>query len=153
MLEASTGEPDGKWKAWIKWLRLAGVVAAGTWLLRLSEQDLAILLVLAVVLAVMCFRLRLTEQRIELLVDGHPVQLKLYTDVSRRVWLEALSEGRLERSCIMQAYHQGWLDHALALGGKRYALRIFVKTHGDGYLVSNKGRGFDMVVVRNTWAG
>ena len=152
MLEASTGEPDGKWKAWFKWLRLLGVAAAGTWLLRLSEQDGAMLLVLAVILAVMCFRLRLTGQRIELLIDGHPVRLDLYTDVSRRVWLEARSQGGLERSCIMQPYHQGWLDHALTLGGKRYVLQIFVKTYGDGYLVSNRGRGFDMVVLRNTCA-
>lgn len=150
MTKVSTGEPDGKWKAWAKWLRLLGVTVAGAWLLHHSEQDVAIVLVLGTVLAVMCARMRLTEQHLELLIDGHSVQLNLYTDISRRVWLEWKSREQAVRSCIRERYHEGWLDHGLALGGKQYSLRIFVKPFGNGYLVSNAGRGFDMVVVRNT---
>lgn len=150
MADVSTGAPDDRWKAWGKWLRLFGVVAAGTWLLRLTDQHLAVVLGLAALVVAMCYRLRLTEQRLDLLVDGRPVQLNLYTDMSRRVWLESRSGDTLVRTCIMPSYHQGWLDHVLRFGGKPYSLRIFVKPYGDGYLVSNQGRGFDMVVLRNT---
>lgn len=153
MTDVSTGEPVGRWRAWIKWLRLLAVVLAGIWLARLLDQSIAVLFVLAVVIVVMLVRFRLAEQRLDLLIDGHPVQLNLYTDPSRRVWLESRSVGRLARSCITTPYQQGWLEHALILNGKRYVLRIFVKTSvGAGYLVSNHGRGFDMVVLRNTCA-
>lgn len=150
MADVSTGAPSDQWKAWGKWLRLLGVLAAGTWLLSYSGQNPVVLLALAVVAGVMCFRMRLTEQRLDLLVDGRPVQLNLYTDVSRRVWLESRSSGTLVRSCLMASYHEGWIDHVLRLGGKPYPLRILVKPYGDGYLVSNQGRGFDMAVLRNT---
>ena len=149
-MHVSTGEPDGKWKAWVKWLRLAGVVLASIWLLRQSEHDIAILLVSGTVLAVMCARLRLTGQRLELLIDRRPVQLTLYTDLSRRVWLEWKGGERAVRSCIREPYQEGWLDHDIVLYGKRYSLRIFVKPFGSGYMMSNVGRGFDMTVVRNT---
>jgi len=150
-MNVSTGEPEGRWKAWGKWLRLLGVAVAGIWMQRHSEQDMAILAVMGAVLAVMCWRMRLTGQQIELLIEQHPVQLNLYTDISRRVWLEWKSRGAAGRSCIRAPYHEGWGDHALTLEGKQYSLRIFVKPFADGYLVSNYGRGFDMVVVRNTW--
>lgn len=152
MTNVSTGEPDNQWKAWGKWLRLFGVVAAGTWLLRVSDQHIVVVLGLAAIVAVMCVRLRLTEQRLDLLVDGRPVQLNLYTDMFRRVWLESRSAGTLVRTCIMHSYQQGWRDHVLGLGGRQYSLRVLVRPYGDGYLVSNQGRGFDMVVLRNSCA-
>lgn len=149
-MHVSTGEPDGQWKAWVKWLRLLGVLVSGLWLLRHSEQDIAIVLVLGTVLSVMLFRMRLTGQRLDLLIDQHPVQVNLYTDISRRVWIECRNEGAVLRSCIRKPYEEGWLDHDIALSGKQYRVRIFVKPFGSGYMMSNVGRGFDMVVVRNT---
>jgi hypothetical protein len=152
MRNASTGEPDSNWKAWVKWLRLLGVVLVAVWLLAHSEQDVAIVLVFGALFAVLCSRLRLTAQRVELLIDGKAVRLMLYTDVSRRVWIESKSPNNGARACVMAPYSQGWVDHAVTLDGKQYTLRILVKPFGAGYLVSNYGRGFDMVVVRNSWA-
>ncbi|MCC2974221.1 hypothetical protein [Massilia sp. IC2-476] len=150
MSNVSTGEPDGQWKGWIKWLRLLGVLVAGIWLQKLWNQDIVVLLMMTVVLVVMLARLRLTEQRLDLLIDRHPVQLNLYTDPSRRVWLESRSDGVFERCRITDPYYQGWLDHTLTLRGRPYRLRIFVKTYGCGYMVSNYERGFEMRVLRNT---
>lgn len=150
MTHVSTGEPDGKWKAWAKWLKLLGVLAVGGWLVRQSEQHIAVILVWAAILAVMCFRIRRTEQCLELLIDRHPVRLNIYTDISRRVWIEWKSREQAGRSCIREPYQEGWLDHVITLDGRQYSLLIFVKPFGDGYLVSNVGRGFEMVVVRNT---
>ncbi|MFN3790017.1 hypothetical protein [Massilia sp.] len=152
MRNASTGEPERSWQAWVKWLRLLGVALVGGWLLARSEQDTAIVLLFGALFAVLCSRLRLTAQRVELLIDGQAVQLMLYTDVSRRVWIACKSRNDCARACIMAPYSQGWVDHAINLDGKQYTLRILVKPFGAGYLVSNYGRGFDMVVVRNSWA-
>ncbi len=150
MRYVSTSEPDGKWKGWIKWLRLLGVLVAGIWLQKLSNWNVPVLLVLAVFFVFMLTRLRLTEQRLDLLVDRRPVQLNLYTDPSRRVWLESRSDGVLERCRITDPYYQGWLDHTITLHGRPYTLRILVKPYGDGYMVSNHERGFEMLVLRNT---
>ncbi len=152
MNNVSTGAPDGKWKAWVKWLRLFSVILAAVWLLRYSEQHPVVALVCGALVVLVCARTRLSAQCLDLLIDGHPVQLTLYTDVSRRVWIEWTSRNERVRARIMEPYCQGWVDHDICLGGRQYSLRIFVEHFGGGYLVSNHGRGFDMVVLRNTCA-
>eukprot|EP01034_Spumella_vulgaris_P035495 gene35495-43762_t len=80
-----------------------------------------------------------------------PVQVNLYTDASRRTWIKWKSQRTAILSCIREPYSTGWVDHEIALDGKQYRLRILVKPIGDGYMISNHGRGFEMVVLRHTY--
>jgi hypothetical protein len=151
-MNVSTGEPDGKWKTWVKWILLAGVTLGGSWAVGLSQQDIGVSLGYAVTVGVLIYRFHITGQRFDLLIDRHPVRVNLYTDKSRRTWIDWKSQGTAARSCIRESYCTGWVDYEIALQGKQYQLRIFVKPIGDGYMISNYGRGFDMVVLRHTYS-
>jgi hypothetical protein len=150
-MDVSTAEPGGKWKRWVKWLRLTVVLLAGIWLVKLSHHNAAVWLAWIAAVVVLMYRFRITEQRFDLLVDRQPVQVNLYTDASRRTWIKWKSQRTAILSCIREPYSTGWVDHEIALDGKQYRLRILVKPIGDGYMISNHGRGFEMVVLRHTY--
>jgi hypothetical protein len=151
-MDVSTGEPSGKWKQWARWLPLVGFAFMSVWALRGSQNAVGVGLALLGAFAVITYRYRLTEQRFELLIDRHHVDLVFYSDTRGRIWIEWYSEGKVQRTCLGQSWGNSvWLDHEIELGGKRYQLRIYVKPYPDGFMISNVGRGFDMVVLNNTF--
>lgn len=150
IMNVSTGDPSGRWKPWIRWIRVIVVMLAGAWFVQFSEKNLAVIFAWVGVLAVLIYRLRVSEQRFDFLIDQQPVQITLYADKSRRTWIEVSSRSGTVRSCLLEAYCTGWIDYEIALDTKRFQLRILVKPIGAGYLISNYGREFDMVVLNNT---
>lgn len=103
-----------------------------------------------VVLPVLLYRFRLAEQRLELLIEQHVVQVTLFMDIRNRVWIDWSSQHSRGRACIGKWPRVPiWLDHEIELGGRRYNLRIDAKHFPGGYMVSNVGRGFHMKVIDN----
>ncbi|MBQ5946970.1 hypothetical protein [Massilia sp. ST3] len=147
-----TGEPAGKWKAWVKWIWLAIALLGGAWIVGMSRQDTGVTLAWAAVILFMMVRFRITEQRFDLLVDRHPVRVDIYTDKRRRTWIQWKSRGATMRACIQEAYCTGWVNHDITLDERTYPLRILVKPIGDGYMVFPASREFEMRVIRHSYS-
>lgn len=150
-MHVSSGEPGQGWKRSVKWLRLAVVLLIGTWLVVLTQQPTAIIVAGAAAVAVLLFRFRFTEQRFDLLIDRQPVRLHMYTDVSDRTWIRWTSGETTVRACIGEGRGSRWADYEIVLDEKSYRLRIWIRPLGDGYMISNYGREFEMAVLRNTY--
>jgi hypothetical protein len=151
-MNVSTGEPDGKWKTWVKWIVLLLVSLAAALAAEACEPNVGIALAWATAILLCLWRFPIAAQRFDLLIDQHAVQVNLYTDSFRRTWISWKSRDAAGRSCLGAPYFSGWVNHAIPLGGKQYQLRILIKPVADGYMISNYGRGFEMRVIRHTHA-
>lgn len=123
----------------------------GKWLAsEASQKNAFVILACFALIALLICRLRLSEQKFDLLIDHRRVRVNLYMDWSRRAWIVWASGATSNRSCITEPYFTGWVDHEIALGTEQYKLRILVKPIGSGFLISNFDRGFKMEVLSNS---
>lgn len=151
-MNVSTGEPDGKWKTWVKWIVMVLVSLAAVWATETCEQNTGIALAWAAAIFFCLWRFHIAAQRFDLLIDQHAVQVNLYMDSFRRTWISWKHRDAAGRSCIGAPSFSGWVKHAIPLEGTQYPLRIFIKPAAGGYMISNYGRGFEMNVIRHTHA-
>lgn len=149
VMNTRSGDPDDRWKLSIKWIRLAAVFLVGSWLMWLDQDGVLVHVVAALLFGIAFHRLRLTEQRLDLVIDETPVELTLYRTIYNDLCLESTCNGVFTRSRLTVQSDTGWADHTIAVRGKPCRLRIFARPAGDGYTVSNSGRDFAMTVLRN----
>lgn len=150
VINVSSGEPSGRWKIWAKWFALMALPLIVALVIASTQLGRDYPFLIFVVLPVLLYRFRLAEQRLELLIEQHVVQVTLFMDIRNRVWIDWSSQHSHGRTHIGNWPRVPiWLDHEIELGGRRYNLRIYAKHFPGGYMVSNAGRGFHMKVIDN----
>lgn len=137
---------------WAKWLEQVIIVFSVVYLMSEFRANEGIQWLLMGLLAIIILSYRLVVQKFDLLLDGHPVRIKLYMTISGRIWMIWEAQSVQGKVGFGQSYGLPFsVDHEIELDGNTYKLGIHSRRFPDGFMISNNGLGFDMKVVSNSF--